>query len=209
MTQLKTEQEAFWSGNFGDDYINRNSDIEIRNAYEQLYRKIFARLDSFDSLIELGANIGLNIQALKRVYPEAAYSCVEINAKAVETLKRISDLEIFHQSILDFTPTRQWEMVLIKTVLIHINPDFLNHVYDLLHKTSSQYICIAEYYNTTPVEVSYRGHSKRLFKRDFAGEMLARYPDLNLVDYGFIYHQDREIPIDDDLTWFLIEKVGG
>ena len=64
---------------------------------------------------------------------------------------------------------------------------------------------IAEYYNPTPVEVTYRGHSRRLFKRDFAGELLSAYDDLQLVDYGFSYHGDPVMP-QDDITWFLLEK---
>ena len=51
----------------------------------------------------------------------------------------------------------------------------------------------------------YRGHDARLFKRDFAGEMLDRFSDLRLVDYGFRYHRDPAHPAD-DLTWFLMEK---
>ena len=72
---------------------------------------------------------------------------------------------------------------------------------------SKRYICIVEYYNPTPVSVSYRGHDDRLFKRDFAGEMMDKYNDLRLVNYGFVYHRDLNFPLD-DLTWFLLEKVG-
>lgn len=63
---------------------------------------------------------------------------------------------------------------------------------------------MSEYYNPSPVEIRYRNHEGKLFKRDFAGEMLDRHPDLRLVDYGFIYHRDS-FPID-DTTWFLMEK---
>ncbi|MBV7550115.1 hypothetical protein KW849_27925 [Pseudomonas sp. PDM26] len=56
-----------------------------------------------------------------------------------------------------------------------------------------------------PVEAPYRGNSGKLFKRDFAGEMLDRYDDLHLVDYGFDYHRDRQFPVD-DITWFVLEK---
>ena len=52
------------------------------------------------------------------------------------------------------------------------------------------FIGLVEYYNPTPVEVEYRGHVQKLFKRDFAGEMLDRFPDLTLVHYGFAYHRD-------------------
>jgi len=73
------------------------------------------------------------------------------------------------------------------------------------HRACNRYICLAEYYNPTPMEVPYRGHSGRLYKRDFAGEMLERFPDLSLVDYGFVYHRDPNFPLD-DITWFLLEK---
>lgn len=69
----------------------------------------------------------------------------------------------------------------------------------------ARYILIAEYYNPVPVEVSYRGNSGKLFKRDFAGEMLDRYSDLQLLDYGFSYRRDPQFPTD-DINWFLLEK---
>ena len=72
--------------------------------------------------------------------------------------------------------------------------------------TSNRYICIAEYYNPTPVEINYRGHQGKLFKRDFAGEILDKFHDLQLLYYGFIYHRDHQFP-QDDVNWFLLEKV--
>ena len=38
-----------------------------------------------------------------------------------------------------------------------------------------------------------------------AGEILDRYPSLQLVDYGFAYRRDPNFP-QDDITWFLMEK---
>ena len=37
------------------------------------------------------------------------------------------------------------------------------------------------------LDLGCRGHSDRLFKRDFAGEMMDRHPQLQLIDYGFAY----------------------
>lgn len=78
-------------------------------------------------------------------------------------------------------------------------------VYEKLYQASNKYILIAEYYNPAPVAINYRGHSDRLFKRDFAGEILEKYKDLELVDYGFSYKGDKAFP-QDDITWFLIKK---
>ena len=111
----------------------------------------------------------------------------------------------YHSSILDFKPDDIRDFVLIKGVLIHINPDELQKVYELLYKTSKKYICIAEYYNPSPVEVKYRGHDGKLFKRDFAGEIMHKFPDLMLINYGFVYHMDNNFP-QDDITWFLLKK---
>jgi pseudaminic acid biosynthesis-associated methylase len=97
-------------------------------------------------------------------------------------------------------------MVFTKGVLIHLSPEVLPAVYEKMYESSARYICVAEYYNPTPVEINYRGHGERLFKRDFAGELLDKYPNLRLVDYGFSYHRDPQFP-QDDITWFLLEKV--
>jgi spore coat polysaccharide biosynthesis protein SpsF len=94
---------------------------------------------------------------------------------------------------------------LIKGVLIHINPEMLNTVYEKLYQASKRFILVCEYYNPSPVAIPYRGQTDRLFKRDFAGEMLEKYPDLCLVDYGFSYRRDPAFP-QDDITWFLMEK---
>ena len=66
---------------------------------------------------------------------------------------------------------------------------------------------VCEYYNPSPVEVTYRGLDHALFKRDFAGEILDSTPGLRLVDYGFTYHRDPVHPLDDS-TWFLMERTG-
>ena len=33
-----------------------------------------------------------------------------------------------------------------------------------------------------------------------------QFIDLQLVDYGFAYHRDKNFP-QDDISWFLLEKV--
>jgi pseudaminic acid biosynthesis-associated methylase len=205
MDQFKTEQETFWAGNFGDDYVTRNKSAQLLASNISFFTKIVPRTSGVTSLIEFGANIGMNLHAIRALLPNIELSAIEINQHAVAELNKFQDISVYPQSILDFSPDRTWDMVLIKGVLIHINPESLKQVYDLLYRSSSRYICVAEYYNPVPVEVVYRGHSGKLFKRDFAGELLDGYPDLRLVDYGFAYHRDTYFP-QDDITWFLLEK---
>jgi spore coat polysaccharide biosynthesis protein SpsF len=203
----KTEQEQFWAGKFGDDYILRNKGDQILSSNVSLFRDIIDNTKGVKSAIEFGANIGLNLEAIKQLREDIELSAIEINKKAVSGLSKLKNIKIYPQSILEFSPDYPRNLVFTKGVLIHVNPDFLPRVYDLLYKTSNRYICIIEYYNKTPVEVMYRGHKGKLFKRDFAGEILDRYEDLMLTNYGFVYHRDNNFP-QDDLSWFLLEKKG-
>lgn len=205
----ETEQEVFWAGSFGDQYVSRNSDDELVASNCNMFSKALSEVGSISSIIELGANIGLNLRALKTLFPRANLKGVEINPTAFNLLcEEIGESNAIHGSILDQTDLGLSDLVLIKGVLIHIAPDDLNLVYDIMHKTARRNILICEYYNPTPVALTYRGNSNKLFKRDFAGEMLDRFSDLRLVSYGFQYHRDPTFPLD-DVSWFLLEKSQG
>lgn len=206
MDRFKTDQEAFWAGDFGNEYVSRNMGAQLLASNIAFFSKIIPRTVGVTSLIEFGANIGMNLQAIRGLLPDVDLSAIEINHHAVAELQAQENITVYPQSILDFSPERTWDMVLIKGVLIHINPDSLRKVYDLLYRSSCRYICVAEYYNPVPVEIMYRGHSGKLFKRDFAGELIDVHPDLVLIDYGFAYHRDPNFP-QDDITWFLLEKT--
>lgn len=203
--KLETPQESFWAGEFGDAYVLRNQGEALRASNIALFSSILASTAGIRSLIEYGANVGLNLIALRHLLPTAQFAAVEINEKAVERLRALGSVEVHHASMLEFAPRRTYDLVLSKGVLIHLNPKELPRAYELLHRSTARYICIAEYYNPNPVTVTYRGHAERLFKRDFAGEMLDLFSDLVLVKYGFAYHRDPVFP-QDDITWFLLEK---
>lgn len=206
MGNFKTEQEAFWAGKFGDEYVSRNQGARLLASNIAFFSKILFRTVGVESLIEFGANIGMNLQAIRTLLPDVELSAIEINRQAADELERLDPITVYRQSILDFDPERTWDLALIKGVLIHIDPDSLPEVYDRLYRSSGRYICVAEYYNPSPMHVEYRGHTGKLFKRDFAGELLDRYRDLKLVDYGFAYNRDIYFP-QDDITWFLLEKT--
>ena len=203
--KYKTEQEKFWAGDFGSEYIERSRGEQRIASNTAFFTRILERTSNVRSVIELGANIGINLRAIRRLLPHVEVSAVEINDKAVKELRFIDGIEVFHQSVLDFTPARKWDLVFTKGLLIHINPEMLGQVYDLANMSSSRYVLFCEYYNPTPVEIIYRGHSDKLFKRDFAGEFLDRHNDFELLDYDFVYHRDSNFR-QDDITWFLLKN---
>ena len=203
---FKTEQEAFWAGEFGTEYIQRNQGDALLAFNLDFFAKALRATRGVKTCIEFGANIGMNLKALKLLHPTQEQHGIEIYADAALQLAQVIPAQHVHQtSILNFQPTQTWDLVLIKGVLIHINPDELPQVYDKLVGSSSRYLLVAEYYNPAPVAIPYRGHTDRLFKRDFAGEIMERHPKMELVDYGFAYRRDPNFP-QDDITWFLMER---
>lgn len=206
----KTEQEKFWAGEFGTEYSDRNVGANILASNIALFADIFKRTPKLNSVIEFGANIGLNLRALDLLFPGLEQVAVEINEAAAKKINdALPNSKVFNLAISDFDPgmlsNGPCDLAVIKGVLIHINPDQLEMVYKKLYESTNKFILICEYYNPKPDTVSYRGHSDKLFRRDFAGEMLETYADLKLVNYGFAYHRDPSFP-QDDLTWFLIER---
>jgi pseudaminic acid biosynthesis-associated methylase len=148
--------------------------------------------------------------ALSYIDPTYKLTGLDINGGALSKLKQLfaqkeKDCpEMVQGSFSDYEPIEQYDMVFTKGVLIHIAPEMLPAVYDKMVAMSSRYVMVAEYYNPTPVELNYRGHTGKLYKRDFAGEIMDRH-NLRLAGYGFVYH--RDLYPQDDLAWFLLEKV--
>lgn len=200
---MRTEQETFWAGAFGDTYTDRNATTHLVSQVA-LFTKILARTEGVDSAFELGANCGTNLRALRTLLPKARLGGVEINRHAYEQMRQIEGVQAVHGSLLDLGPPEPCALTFTSGVLIHIAPDRLPVAYAKLVEASRRYVVVIEYYNPTPVEVSYRGHTEKLFKRDFAGELLDAFA-LRLVDYGFVWRRDPNFPAD-DVTWFLLEK---
>lgn len=191
-----------WKGPNGQQYTTRQA-LQIENR-----RKMFA--DIFDSMlvkpmsvIEFGANVGDNLRAIRQIQG-CILTGVEINENLRPKLEKAADAAVIG-AIQSFKPYRKWDLAFTRGLLIHIPPNELLAAYATLYYCSSRYILLAEYYSPKPVEIEYRGEMGLLWKRDFAGEMMDRYPDLRLVDYGFVYHRDPNWP-QDDVTWFLMEK---
>lgn len=201
---FKTSQEVIWSGSFGNKYTHRNQSNQLLGSSIALFSKILSRTDGVHTVMEFGANIGINLRAIKQLLPDVKLSALEINLNAVKLLKKIKGINIYPESILDFKPSLKHDFVFTRGLLIHLSPEFLKDAYANIYRSSKKYICIAEYYNPSPIEVDYRNQKSSLFKRDFAGELLERYPKLKLVDYGFAYHRDPNFP-QDDISWFLME----
>ena len=81
----KTEQENFWSSDFGDNYIDRNQNYIVNIPF---FSKVISRTFGVKSVIEFGCNVGLNLMALNNLLPRCELTGVEINSKAANELSK-------------------------------------------------------------------------------------------------------------------------
>lgn len=202
------KQLSFWRGQFGDGYLNRNiADEPALNAREHMWRTILgAAKEVPQSILEVGANIGLNLRALARL-TTAELHAVEPHTEARARLAQSGALPSarIHNASADALPfdARSIDLVFTSGVLIHIAPENLLAACTEINRVSGSYIACAEYFNPTPVELNYRGHEGVLFKRDFGAFWLDNFPGLELVGYGFFWKRATGL---DDLTWWLFRK---
>ncbi len=153
-----SEQEDFWAGSFGTDYISRNKSSDLLASNTHFFAKALNFIPtSPETFMEIGANIGMNVDALRHLFPRLKMSAIEINEDACQILKDKS-VSVYSGSVTSVECNQEFDLVLSKGVLIHISPDLLDKTYEKIYKLSNQWILIAEYYNPSPVGIHYRGY---------------------------------------------------
>lgn len=203
---MASDQESFWNGQFGSDYVERNRSQKLLASRVALFARVLRQLKPIDTVLEIGSNIGLNLTALSTLFPDQNRTGIEINPAAHSDLaKNPHCSRALLGSVQDVAIQERFDLVLSKGVLIHLDPNSLSQVYEKIQKWTRRYFLCIEYYSPTPVEIEYRGHSEKLYKRDFAGEFLDSVEGFSLIDYGFVYHRDSMHPQDDN-SWFLLER---
>lgn len=202
------EQEIFWASTYSKEYIKKNSNFNHSLLVEG-WTKILARIDAPQTILECGANIGRNIEALNQIFPQAEKTAIEISADAATILnKKFENVKVINASILESELTaNHYDLTFSMGVLIHIAPQHLLKNLEKIVTCSKKYIVIGEYFNRTPVSLSYQGKDDKLFKRDFGKFILENFGDkLTLVDYGFLWGHIYDEGGFDDITWWVFKK---
>jgi len=209
---METTQLDCWKGDFGDNYTERCRPKDVAVATKgRCLEEIFTRcgIPRDCSVMEVGANIGTNLKALRRVAWSGDLYAVEPNRKAYEILvcdKEIALKQGFHSDGFSLPlGDRSVDLVFTCGVLIHVHPDHLVRICSEICRVSGIYVLCMEYFSPEPEAKTYRGQRGLLFKRDFGGFYLDHWPDLQLVDYGFLW---KRISFFDNINWWLFKWKG-
>ncbi|MFH1019055.1 MAG: pseudaminic acid biosynthesis-associated methylase [Pseudomonadota bacterium] len=204
-----TPQLSAWTGDFGDQYVNRNNFAEWKlDLGVEAFRRMIGSLQLV-SVLEVGSNIGLNLLYIEKLFGgTVGLHAVEPNQKAFGRLCNENPVKLknaWNCTAFEIPlPDASVDLVFTSGVLIHIAPEDLGRVTDEIVRVSKKYVLCNEYFAHRPEEVSYHGKQGLLWKRDFGLFYKERYPDLQWLKYGF--HWEQEFPFWDNLNWWLFEK---
>lgn len=201
---MLTEQEQFWKGDFGDQYVGRHKELDWR-ARVPFWHSII-EMTGARSILEAGCNSGANMKAIRRALVEAdadvasLWGC-DINSTAIEEAGD-AGLSVVNASLFDLKaewPDGGFDLVATVGVLIHVAPEDLGRAMDSIIAASRRYVLAVEYADETEVMVPYRDHAERLWRRPFGRLYQER---------GLTMLAEGEAPADafDRCNWWLLSR---
>ena len=206
---MPTRQLDHWTGAFGAEYLDRNNDTSEADLAPRA-RALASMLSGCPaapgSILEVGANIGRNLMALQR-HTDAQLYAVEPFEQAYSKLNELIGPKLAGsvcasgQSLPHADSSI--DLVFTSGVLIHVGPADLPSVMSEVVRVARRYVWCNEYFSKQPEEISYRGESGLLFKRDFGRLYMEMFPDLKPLAQGFFWSATTPF---DDTTWWLFEK---
>lgn len=194
--------EELWAGQFGDAYVDRNANTAVGRM--PFWQQLFARCPA-QSVLEVGCNIGANLESITRIVPPSQVFGIDVNDKALEQLRgRLPGVNGIWSVARDLPfRDRRFDLVFTTGVLIHQPPEQLPLVMAEIVRCSNNYVLCGEYYSEEPTEIPYRGETGALFKRDFGSLYRQLFPELELLWQEF-YGKEQGW---DDVTFWMFRRT--
>ena len=193
--------EELWGGDFGNAYISRNRDAgDVRGPFWGMILQEFP----VASALEVGCNVGANLQWIAAKVPPRQVYGVDINLTALAELHgRLPEVNAIWSPARELPFRDRWfDLVFTAGVLIHQPESTLPLVMAEVVRCSRRYILCVEYFSPQTTEVFYRGQSGALFKRDYGRIYQELFPELRLLKEGFLSRAENW----DDANYWVFEN---
>ena len=190
-----SETAEFWRGEFGTEYTGRNQiDPASRVPF---WQKILGATHA-RSILEVGCNNGTNLRAIRTINPDITLQGIDVNQVALAEAADYG-LAVTEMEASEITSLGQYDLVFTAGVLIHVSSDQLPAVMDAIISASRQRVLAVEYADDTEVEVEYRGHAGKLWRRPFG--KLYQEKGLRIISSG-----DAPTEAFDKCEFWLMER---
>lgn len=190
-----------WTGSFGDAYTQRNTraTIQARRAMWECMLPMRC-----ESILEVGANIGLNLEAIAQFSAADLYACEPNDTARAELIDILEPNNIRS----DFADKLGWpdasiDLVFTSGVLIHVPPDRLEASLKEIGRVARRNVILGEYFAPSEEMIPYRGHDNALWRRDYGSLLMDACPDLHPTGTLFAWKRTTGL---DNLTFWIFEK---
>ena len=196
-----TRLEELWAGEFGNEYVTRNSTLDERRA--GFWRGLLGSAP-IRTVLEVGCGQGGNLQPIAALLPPSDVWGIDVNADAIQRCRANAPGTNPVHSLARQLPFRDdwFDLVFTVGVLIHQPEESLPGVMAEIVRCSRRFVLWGEYRAEATEEVPYRGVAGSLFRRDYGALYASMFPDMRLVQEGFLAPEDGF----DRITWQLLEK---
>lgn len=190
-----------WKGKFGDEYTQRNAGAEI-GARVEMWKSLLPK--GCHSILEVGANVGANLDAISRITGDVQFMGCEPNANARWELQHITPFVTADTADSLSFETASVDLVFTSGVLIHIPPDMLEKSMREIHRVSKRWIICGEYFAPSEEMVPYRGQHAAMWRRDYGSMYLDLFSDLKCVKNLFAWKRVTGL---DNTTFWVFERT--
>ena len=190
---------ALWKSSFGDEYTDRNSpNLEARR---EIWKQI---LPGCQSVLEVGANLGQNLQAISEISGAELLAC-EPNDHARAKLEALGLCPIVTGDAADKIMLADGFVDLAFTcgVLIHIPPEKLEASMREIYRVSNRYIICGEYFAPSEEMIPYHGKQNAMWRRDYGSLYMDMFPDLKCTQTLFAWKRTTGL---DNIMFWVMEK---
>lgn len=199
----KTKQLKYWEGKFGEEYIKRNSDIQVFLKRKTFFTNILKKYKDIRSILEVGCNIGGNLYTINQINDKYNLCGIEPNKKAYEMAKKLYPYASFLKTnVFELSSKIKYDLVFTSGVLIHISNKDLEQALKKIYKVSNKYILTIEYYSKFRKVIPYRNLTDALFKRPYDKEWLNIFPNIQIIEKGYLDNRNGF----DRSNWWLFKK---
>ena len=178
--------EALWAGDFGNAYLDRNRHAGgPRAAY---WEQFLDRYPTITRALEIGCTQGDNLMHFTPRLAAHELWGLDVNPVVLDSLRTNVPGCNGVWGVARSLPFRDawFDLVFTVGLLIHQPDETLPIVMSEMVRTSRKYIYCGEYHSDSDETIEYRGHRGILFKRNYTQLFQQMFPELTLVDQGYL-----------------------
>lgn len=144
-----TDKQKDW--NYGEENWLEGYSKSINHPHRKLIIDALQKLEPFDSLLEVGCNVGPNLYNIKTRFPNVKLAGIDVNENAIitaQTSPSLSGIRFEIGSAYNIPyPDKSFDIVLSDAVLIYTNPDRIQHTMAELSRVACKGMILVEWYN--------------------------------------------------------------